>query len=278
MAYFQYPFAIAGSVSSAAFPLLAPNGSAAAPSYSFGGGTGGAGTGVFAGGTNILSFSTAGVLAMTVAANQQVTIGSAATTNQQHTIQVSDTGGSFSTHLFLTAGAAASTPFYISNNRTDCIIGLSGGSSSNDGANIRLFGSTTPSNNNKFEIRQGTTAKFSLDSNAVGIFANAIATNRLDVASAATITALSCANSFVKLTGATATALQGITAGVDGQRLTLVNLTGSNLTVQHENAGASASARITTMTGADVATTANGAAEFIYDTGSSRWICLDVTA
>lgn len=110
------------------------------------------------------------------------------------------------------------------------------------------------------------------------IMSGAMACNRADVASAATITALSSAKSFVKLTGSTITALQGITAGVDGQRLTLVNLTGANLTVAHENAGATAANRITTMTGADVVTTANGAAEFIYDTGSSRWICLYVTA
>lgn len=109
-------------------------------------------------------------------------------------------------------------------------------------------------------------------------FTGALATTRADVASAATITALASTRSFVKLTGSTATALQGITAGVDGQKLTLVNLTGANLTVANENAGATAANRITTMTGADVVTTANGAAEFIYDTGSSRWICLYVTA
>jgi hypothetical protein len=110
------------------------------------------------------------------------------------------------------------------------------------------------------------------------IMSGAMASNRADVASAATITALSSAKSFVKLTGSTITSLQGIAAGVDGQRLTLVNLTGANLTVAHENAGATAANRITTMTGADIATTANGAAEFIYDTSSSRWICLYVTA
>jgi hypothetical protein len=109
-------------------------------------------------------------------------------------------------------------------------------------------------------------------------FTGALATVRADVASAATITALASTRSFVKLTGSTITALQGIAAGVDGQRLTLVNLTGANLTVANENAGATAANRITTMTGADVVTTANGASEFIYDTGSSRWICLYVTA
>jgi len=106
----------------------------------------------------------------------------------------------------------------------------------------------------------------------------ALATVRFDVASAATITSLDSSRSFVKLTGSTITALQGITAGVDGQKLTLVNLTNANLTVANENAGATAANRITTMTGADVVTTGNGAAEFIYDTGSSRWICLYVTA
>jgi hypothetical protein len=110
------------------------------------------------------------------------------------------------------------------------------------------------------------------------IMSGAMASNRADVASAATITALSSAKSFIKLTGSTITSLQGIQLGVDGQRLTLVNLTGQNLTIAHENAGATAANRITTMTGADVTTTANGAAEFIYDTGSSRWICLYVTA
>ncbi|NDD85878.1 hypothetical protein EBZ38_16580, partial [bacterium] len=69
-------------------------------------------------------------------------------------------------------------------------------------------------------------------------FTGAIATVRFDVASAATITALDSTRNFVKLTGSTATALQGITAGIDGQKLTLVNLTGANLTVANENAGA----------------------------------------
>jgi frataxin-like iron-binding protein CyaY len=106
----------------------------------------------------------------------------------------------------------------------------------------------------------------------------AIGHAREDVASAATITALSSSRNFVKLTGSTATALQGITAGIDGQRLIVVNLTGANMTVQNENAGATAANRITTMTAADIATTTNGVAEFVYDTGSSRWICLYVTA
>jgi hypothetical protein len=118
---------------------------------------------------------------------------------------------------------------------------------------------------------------FNFTSTNPAFFTGASAQARADVASASTITALSSTNGFVKLTGSTATSLQGITAGINGQRLTIVNLTAANLTVANENAGASAANRITTMTGADVATTANGTAEFIYDTGTSRWICLYVT-
>lgn len=124
----------------------------------------------------------------------------------------------------------------------------------------------------------GTNTFFKVTTSGVVSFAKSICTNRLDVASAATITALSSANTLVKLTGVTATTIQGITAGADGQHMKIINLTGANMTIANENAGATAANRITTMTGADVATTGNGAAELVYDTGSSRWICTFVTA
>jgi len=113
---------------------------------------------------------------------------------------------------------------------------------------------------------------------APSFLTGAIATARADVASTATITAMSSTNSFVRITGSTITSIQGITAGIDGQRLTVFNNAGVAVTFAHENAGASAANRITTMTGADVSTTGNGAAELIYDTGTSRWILLFVTA
>lgn len=95
---------------------------------------------------------------------------------------------------------------------------------------------------------------------------------RLDVASTATIAALANTNSFVKLTGSTATTIQGVTAGVDGQIITIVNLTGQTMTISNENGSATAANRITTMTGSDIATTGNGSVSLSYDTGSSRWL------
>lgn len=77
MAYFTYSALAAGSLSSAAFPLLAPNGSAAAPSYSFANSTG---LGLYRSGTNILGFSTAGISAGTIDASQLWYLGGSGAT------------------------------------------------------------------------------------------------------------------------------------------------------------------------------------------------------
>lgn len=103
------------------------------------------------------------------------------------------------------------------------------------------------------------------------VFNKYVATEKLDVASAATITALSSANSFVKLTGATATELQGITAGTTAIRLVLYNASSADLTVKHQNVGASAGNRIITPDGNDVTVEANSSVEFLYDISDSRW-------
>lgn len=93
------------------------------------------------------------------------------------------------------------------------------------------------------------------------------------VASAATIAAMASVGKFVRLTGSTATDLQGITAGLfDGQELELANLSGQNLTIRHQSVSASAGNKITTMTGADVVTTGNGYAMFIYDLTNTQWL------
>jgi hypothetical protein len=115
-------------------------------------------------------------------------------------------------------------------------------------------------------------ALFSLDSKSS--FGGAICTRKLDVASTASITALDNSQSFVKLTGSTATTLHGISSAtpIDGQRLVVYNATGQVLTIKHQSGSAAAADQITTMTGADVVTVGNGCAEFIYDSSDSKWI------
>lgn len=79
---------------------------------------------------------------------------------------------------------------------------------------------------------------------------------------------------FVKLKAGPTGAfnLTGLDSGSDGETLIVYNATGQNMTVQHENGAVSAANRITTMTGADVASTGNCVAMFIYDSEDSRWI------
>lgn len=103
------------------------------------------------------------------------------------------------------------------------------------------------------------------------VFEKSISIEKEDVASAATITALSSANSFVKLTGATATELQGILSVSTAVRLVLYNASSATLTVKHQNAGASAANRIITPDGLDASVEANSSVEFLYDVSDSRW-------
>lgn len=61
----------------------------------------------------------------------------------------------------------------------------------------------------------------------------------------------------------------------DGKFLLLLNYTGQNMTIAHDSGvDPVAGNRIYTMTGANVATTGNGAAILIYSASASRWICL----
>ena len=59
----------------------------------------------------------------------------------------------------------------------------------------------------------------------------------------------------------------------DGRMITVWNTTAQNMTIAHESGTeATAAARITTMTGADVTSTGACAATFYYDGTAARWI------
>lgn len=103
-------------------------------------------------------------------------------------------------------------------------------------------------------------------------FTDYIATTSVSIASAATIASLSSASSKVRLTGTTATTLQGILAGVSGQMLIFYNITNQSVTVKHQNASASANDRIITFSGADLTILAGDTVLFSYDGTVSRWV------
>ena len=66
--------------------------------------------------------------------------------------------------------------------------------------------------------------------------------------------------SFVKVTGpAAAFSLSGFTGGSDGKILTILNITGQNMTIVNQAGSASSPInRINTLTGADIITVASG--------------------
>ncbi|UPT65629.1 MAG: hypothetical protein M0D57_13935 [Sphingobacteriales bacterium JAD_PAG50586_3] len=70
--------------------------------------------------------------------------------------------------------------------------------------------------------------------------------------------------------------ITGFSAGVDGQILILQNVGTGNMTVRNQNNGSSASNRIVTNTGSDVATTGTGTITLIYDGTQSRWVVISV--
>lgn len=103
-------------------------------------------------------------------------------------------------------------------------------------------------------------------------FTNYVSLTESAVASAATITSLSSSTSKVRLTGTTATALQGVSAGVSGQVLFIYNATNQTITVKHQNVGASAAARIITYSAGDLLVLAGDTLLLTYDGTQSRWV------
>lgn len=67
--------------------------------------------------------------------------------------------------------------------------------------------------------------------------------------------------------------ISGLGYGVNGREVILVNQTGQNMTLLHDNAAESTAAnRIVTMTGADLVSTGNGSAHLVWEGYSQRWI------
>ena len=93
-----------------------------------------------------------------------------------------------------------------------------------------------------------------------------------DVASTATINALSTSKPRVRITGAIATALNGIDATGSNKSIIIFNAASQDITVKNQNASATATNRIITPSGGDLVVSANTSIEFIYDDTLTRWV------
>jgi len=87
-------------------------------------------------------------------------------------------------------------------------------------------------------------------------------------------------NSFAKVSGPSgAFSIVGIAgAARDGKTLIVLNQTGHDMTIANESGLEATSAnRITCLTGSDKTLTGNSAATLIYNSSTSRWVCLSYT-
>lgn len=103
------------------------------------------------------------------------------------------------------------------------------------------------------------------------VMSEALSLERTDVASGGTVTALTSTYSFVKLTGASTTEVQGIVGPSTAKLLVLYNASSGDLTIKHQNAGATAINRIITSDATDLVLSESQSVQLIYDTGASRW-------
>ena len=79
------------------------------------------------------------------------------------------------------------------------------------------------------------------------------------------------AGSLVRLTGASAQTITGISGGADGRLLTIVNAGTTTATLADNSASSSATNRITTGTGGDISLPVGSSLTLIYDSGASLW-------
>lgn len=103
---------------------------------------------------------------------------------------------------------------------------------------------------------------------------NRLSLDKADVASSATINALTNSKSFIRITGSTPTTINGIAAPASGieKVLLIANVTNTTVTLTNQNGSASAADRIITLSGASVVLSPNQSVVLIYDTTQTRWI------
>jgi hypothetical protein len=100
---------------------------------------------------------------------------------------------------------------------------------------------------------------------------NALEMVSQDVASAATIIALDTTKSIIKLTGSTATELQGIDATGNAKVVTIHNGSTADLTLKDQNVGAAATDRMILPDAADLVIGANQSVSLFYSVSDTRW-------
>jgi fibronectin-binding autotransporter adhesin len=203
-----------------------------------------------AGGANNLILQTNGATRFTVDSAAATLSGTGATTiTGGTTLSLNSTGANA---VSLDAGGAAAVNIGTTN-ATAVSLGRSGQTTTVNGA---------------LTATQLLSANGGLTVSGAGSLAVAAGTN---FATTGTVNAASFTGSFIRFTGTGTMTLNGITGTADGRIITLVNTTANAITINHDNAGASAAERILTNTAAAVTLNQNQSASFQYDSTTQRW-------
>lgn len=105
-----------------------------------------------------------------------------------------------------------------------------------------------------------------------------VITDSTTTGTAATIQAGDILDGVVRLTNGSLVSISGIPAGASGQHIAIENQTGNSISINNNDAGATAANRIFTGTGANLSMPANATFDFVYDTTTSRWMLRGVAA
>lgn len=100
---------------------------------------------------------------------------------------------------------------------------------------------------------------------------NTLEENIADLATTATIAALNPSKQIIRMTGATATEIQGVDASQGSKTVTIHNASTAIVTISHENVGASAVNRMTLPNDADIALDPQSSIILFYSATDSRW-------
>ncbi len=211
--------------------------------------------------TNIGNLTATGAIQISsTSATNDITLTSAdqIILNSVGTIELQDNTnltGNFDVSGTLFAGTADA--FQVASNGAVTAVGVNFGSGLLQGSGgltvsgtIALNGNTDINNNVSFATRAGST---------------------FTTPGTSTSAALNGASYYLLDTSGAAQVIQGITAGRDGQRVTLTNVDASNaVTFANDNAGATG-ARVITGTGNDITLAIGATIELIYDLANTRW-------
>ncbi len=145
-------------------------------------------------------------------------------------------------------------------------IALENHTSSAQGSAIALSTKDSTTNTYSEKIRVGSTIELKEKTSV-----EALILSQQDVASTATIAALSADKCIVNITGSTATQIQGISSTGKTKTLLIHNAASATVTLLSEDAGASASNRLLLPGGAAIVLAEGQSVELFYNTAASRW-------